>query len=306
MSGVAQTRAALNGVPWAVGLTVLAAGAALRLALRRSSHSRVRGRLPRSSDATHRRLRLMSAPAWFARALDDAAIGIEPATAWTGATAGACLLALTGAIVGGLPLMLLTGVAASGGVAVVVLGRRGRAATRLEAALPGALEAVARSLRSGASLRVAVAEAAAVTDGRLGPELARVAADTRRGVPLVVALDALAARVPSPGVRLAVAALGLGVETGGAQAQAVDGVAATLRDRAAVSAEARALSAQTRASVWVIAISPAAFCAFAVTTDPRTARFFFRSASGLMFLALGLLLDGAGALWMRRLSSVDS
>jgi Flp pilus assembly protein TadB len=57
--------------------------------------------------------------------------------------------------------------------------------------------------------------------------------------------------------------------------------------------------------VWVIAISPAAFCAFAVITDPRTARFFFRSASGLTFLALGLVLDGAGALWMRRLSSVD-
>jgi Flp pilus assembly protein TadB len=120
-----------------------------------------------------------------------------------------------------------------------------------------------------------------------------------------VALDALAARLPSPGVRLAVAALGLGVETGGAQARAVDGVASTLRDRFAAGAEARALAAQTRASVWVIAISPAAFCAFAVTTDPRTARFFFRSASGLTFLALGLVLDGFGALWMRRLSSVE-
>jgi tight adherence protein B len=151
-----------------------------------------------------------------------------------------------------------------------------------------------------------VAEAALVTEGRLGSELARVDTDTRRGVPLAAALDALPARVSSPGVRLAVAALGLGVETGGAQARAVDGVATTLRDRAAVGAEARALSAQTRASVWVIAISPAAFCAFAVTTDPRTARFFFRSASGLMFLALGLALNGAGALWMRRLSSVDS
>jgi tight adherence protein B len=188
----------------------------------------------------------------------------------------------------------------------VLLGRRGRSATRLEQALPGALEAVARSLRSGASLRAAVAEAAAVTDGRLGSELARVDADSRRGVPLVAALDALAARLPSSGVRLAVAALGLGVETGGAQARAVDGVATTLRDRSAVSAEARALSAQTRMSVWVIALSPAVFCAFAVTTDPRTARFFFRSASGLTFLVLGLVLDGAGALWMRRLSSVDS
>ena len=149
----------------------------------------------------------------------------------------------------------------------------GRAASLLEQALPGALEAVARSLRSGASLRAAVAEAAAATDGAMGAELARVDADARRGVPLVVALDTLAVRLPLPGVRLAVAALSLGVETGGAQARAVDGVATTLRDRIAAHAEGRALAAQTRASVWVIALSPAAFCAFAVTTDPRTARF---------------------------------
>ena len=295
----------MNGAGLAVGLAVLAVGAALRVALACSSQWRVRGRLPRASGTTSRRLRPIPAPAWFARALDDAAVGTEAAAAWTAAVVGVGLLALTGAIVGGPALLLLAGAAGAGGVAVVLFGRRGRSATRLEQALPGALEAVARSLRSGASLRAAVAEAATVTDGRLGSELARVDADTRRGVPLVVALDGLAARLPSPGVRLAVAALGLGVETGGAQARAVDGVATTLRDRAAVSAEARALSAQTRASVWVIAISPAAFCAFAVTTDPRTARFFFRSASGLTFLALGLALDGAGALWMRRLSSVD-
>ena len=288
-----------------VGLAVLAVGAALRVALTFSMRSRVRGRLPRASRATRRRLRPMSAPAWFARALDDAAVGIEPAAAWTGATAGVCLLALAGAVVGGPALLVLAGAAGAGGVAVLLLGRRGRSAMLLEQALPGALEAVARSLRSGASLRAATAEAAAATDGRLGSELTRVDADTRRGVPLVAALDALAARLPSPGVRLAVAALALGVETGGAQARAVDGVATTLRDRFAASAEARALAAQTRASVWVIAVSPAAFCAFAVITDPRTTRFFFRSGPGLTFLALGLLLDGAGALWMRRLSSVE-
>ena len=294
-----------NGTALAAGLAVLAIGVALRGALRLSVRSRVRGRLPRASTATHRGLRPVAAPAWFARALDDAAIRLEPAAAWTATMSGVCLLALAGAMVGGPALLLLAAAAGAGGVAVLLVGRRGRSATLLEQALPGALEAVARSLRSGASLRAAVAEAAAATDGSLGSELARVDADARRGVPLVVALDALAARLPLPGVRLAVAALTLGVETGGAQARAVDGVAATLRDRIAARAEGRALAAQTRASVWVIAISPAAFCAFAVTTDPRTARFFFRSVSGLTFLALGLVLDGAGALWMRRLSSVD-
>ena len=294
-----------NTAPLAVGLAVVGIGAALRVARGVSARSRVRGRLPRTPGATQRGLRPMPAPAWFVRALDDAALPIEPATAWTATATGVCLLAVLGAIVGGPALSLLAVAAGAGGAAVVLVSRRDRAASVLEQSLPGALEAVARSLRSGASLRAAVAEAAAATNGALGAEFARVDADARRGVPLVVALDGLAVRLPLPGVRLAVAALTLGVEAGGAQARAVDGVATTLRDRIAAAAEARALAAQTRASVWVIAISPAAFCAFAVITDPRTARFFFRSASGLTFLALGLVLDGAGALWMRRLSSVD-
>ena len=300
LSGTASTRTAL-----AAGVSVLVVGAALRVAAKLAVRSRVRGRLPRAPAAARRGLRPMSAPSWFARALDDGAVRLEPAAAWTATLAGVGLLAMTGAMVGGPVLSLLAAAAGAGGVAVLIAVRRGRSARLLEQALPGALEAVARSLRSGASLRAGLAEAASATDGRLGAELARVDADTRRGVPLVVALEALAARLPLPGVRLAVAALTLGVETGGAQARAVDGVATTLRDRLAAHAEGRALAAQTRASVWVIAISPAAFCAFAVTTDPRTARFFFRSAAGLTFLALGLALDGAGALWMRRLSSVD-
>jgi tight adherence protein B len=288
----------------AVALAVLGLGALVRVAVVHSVRWRVRGRLPHGASKSESRL-WRAAPRRFVCALDDAAIGIEPDKAWTGVTAGVGGLAALGALVGGLPLLLLAAVAGAGGVALMLWSRRGRSSALLEAALPGALEAVARSLRSGASLRAAVAEAALATGGRLGDEISRVDSDLRRGVPLVAALDAFAARLPSPGVRLAVAALGLGVETGGAQARAIDGVATTLRDRLAAGAEARALSAQTRASVWVIAISPAVFCAFAITTDPRTASFFFRSKAGLTFLAAGLALDGAGALWMRRVSSVD-
>jgi tight adherence protein B len=294
----------VNLVAPAVALAVLGLGALVRVAVAHSVRWRIRGRLPRGASESGSRL-WRSAPRRFACALDDAAIGIEPDKAWTGVTAGVAGLAALGALVGGLPLLLLAAVAGAAGVALVLWSRRGRSSTLLEAALPGALEAVARSLRSGASLRAAVAEAAVATGGRLGVEISRVDSDLRRGVPLVAALHAFAARLPSPGVRLAVAALGLGVETGGAQARAIDGVATTLRDRLAAGAEARALSAQTRASVWVIAISPAVFCAFAITTDPRTASFFFRSKAGLTFLAAGLALDGAGALWMRRVSSVD-
>ena len=49
----------------------------------------------------------MSAPSWFARALDDGAVRLEPAAAWTATLAGVGLLAMTGAMVGGPVLSLL-------------------------------------------------------------------------------------------------------------------------------------------------------------------------------------------------------
>src|SRR5205085_6039226 len=109
------------------------------------------------------------------------------------------------------------------------------------------------------------------TEGRgLQGELAMVANQAGHGAGLVEALEALALRRPSPGVRLAVAALCLGLDTGGAQARAVDGVAATMRERLGVEAEVRALASQARMSAVVIGLAPLGFGAFAAATDPRT------------------------------------
>jgi tight adherence protein B len=187
--------------------------------------------------------------------------------------------------------------------------RRGldaRAAAKAEASLPAVLEEIARGLRTGASLRQAIIEAAPSVSGLLADELGAVIAVLGRGEPLVDALEQWAASAARTGVGLAVAALCLGAETGGAQARAVDGVAATLRERLAVVSEVRALTSQTRASMLVIALSPLVFCAFASMTDPRTASFLFRTPIGLGCLAAGLTLDVIGALWMRRLSRLPA
>ena len=159
----------------------------------------------------------------------------------------------------------------------------------------------------GASLRQAVDEAGADARGggkALAVELSRAAAEAAQGASLISALEAVAVRRPLPGVRLGVAALCLGAETGGAQARAVDGVAATVRERQAVAAELRALSSQARISALVIGLAPIAFGVFAATTDPRTAQFMLHTPAGLILLIAGLVLDALGWLWMQRLAKV--
>jgi tight adherence protein B len=105
-------------------------------------------------------------------------------------------------------------------------------------------------------------------------------------------------------VSLAVAALCLGADTGGAQARAVDGVAMTIRSRLAVAGEVRALASQARVSALVIAVSPVAFGAFAAATDRRSAGFLFRTPLGLSCLVAGLALDAVAAAWMARITRV--
>ena len=196
-------------------------------------------------------------------------------------------------------VVLLAGV---GAPLVWVSLHRDRLERRIEHLLPDALEAIARALRAGGSLLQAVEVAAASLPPPLGADLAEVATRARHDEGLVSALERWAETRPLPGVRLAVAALALGAETGGAQARAVDGVAATLRQRLATAAELRALSSQARMSAAVIAVAPLGFGVFASAADGRTASFLLGTPFGLACLAGGLLLDGVAAVWMHALT----
>jgi tight adherence protein B len=288
-----------------VGAAIVACGVLAHRA-RLSMHGRrVRRRL---GDGRERpsTLRIPGAPSWLASAVVDAEIPLDADRAWALWFVLTAAGAAAGATLGG-PALALGGVAlGAAGPFFVLRARRGAAAATAEAALPGALEAMARAVRSGASLHQAVAEAASGTPGALGAELQLVADAAERGAPLVQALEAWGERCPRPGVRLAVAALCLGAETGGAQARAIDGVAATLRERLSVAGEVKALTSQTRASMLVIAAAPIVFCVFASASDPRTSTFLFRSPAGLVCLAAGISLDIAGGFWMRRLCRVTT
>jgi tight adherence protein B len=163
------------------------------------------------------------------------------------------------------------------------------------------MAAVARGLRSGVSLRRALAEAAEPAPPPLGPRLREVVAAVETGVPLGRALDAWADAGADADVSLVATALSLAEETGGPSAQAVDGVAATLRRRLAARDEAMALSTQARLSAVVLAGLPPAVCLLSLLGGGGTARFLLGTPLGLACLLAGLALDGLGAWWMARL-----
>jgi tight adherence protein B len=214
---------------------------------------------------------------------------------------GCSVIAVVALVGGPRPAATLT----AAGLIWPIAGRLRRSAVRrrLRAAqLPPALERLATSLRTGASLPVALAEAAAATDPPLGPELALVAEAARRGRPIVAGLDDWSTQHGDAGTRLAATALALATVIGSAPARAIDGVAATLRDRLDLDAERRALGAQARASAVVLALAPVAFAAVLIAGDPSAARFLLATPGGWACIVAGASLDALGAFWMARLT----
>ncbi len=253
-----------------------------------------------------RRTRLVvKAPSVLGPRLAEAGLDVDADRAWSAWLAASATAAILALPAGGPGLVAAVVVLAAMAPVVTWSLYRHRGQAAVEAALPGAVDAIARGLRSGASLRQAVAEAAAATPGELGRDLGHVAAATERGATIGASLEEWARGRPIGGVRLVVAALGLASEMGGATAQAVDGVADTLRQRLAARAEARSLATQARTSAAVIAAAPLAFGALASATDPRTLAYVFGTAPGLAFLGLGLGLDAVGALWMARITRIE-
>jgi tight adherence protein B len=235
----------------------------------------------------------------------------EPAAAVarSGPAPAALALAVGGLAMAGLvagPSAALALAAAATAVPVTArLRARARERNRRDHQLPGALERLATALRSGASLPQALREVGEALDPPLGPEVAALARAAERGRPLREVLDEWSATHNDSGTRLAATALVLATVVGTTPARAVDGVAATVRERLDLAAERRALAVQARTSALVLSVAPVGFAALLVVGDTAAAGFLLGTPGGWACLALGVGLDLAGAWWMTRLSRSD-
>ncbi len=235
----------------------------------------------------------------LSRALAAADIDLGPEDAvrlWVAGTLG------VGVVAGSLApaLGLLAVVAATVGAPLALRFAGGRHAANLVAALPGLLDDVAADLRAGGTVNAAL-DRAADGRGRLAPDLAALRARIDLGLDLGDALERWARARPHPGFAEVAGALTVAATTGGRAAGALTGLAASLRDRLACTAEARALSAQARASAVVVGVAPIAYLLFATVVDPGSIKILVGTTVGRLCLVVGLALDAVAALWMRRI-----
>jgi tight adherence protein B len=212
------------------------------------------------------------------------------------------LAAVVGAALSGPPGGLVAAAAAVVGPLVLLQLRGDRVPARIRRDLPPLLEAVAASLRTGAGMTTALEEGCgSVTGSPLATDVRGVVADVGAGVTLGAALARWSAARDQGEVRLAASALDLAASLGGPQARTVDELAAVLRERAALEAEVRVQASQARASALLVGVAPVAFALVVVLLDPDRAAAILSTPVGAVSIALGLLLDAVGVLWMRHI-----
>lgn len=244
----------------------------------------------------------LSLPPRLTEAIDNAALGLSPTT-FVGLWALTFGLAIViGAIAGIIGVIVLLGAAAVLVPAAGLWLLRHRRDRQIETDLPAALESIGRSIRSGASFPQAVGESVRVLRGPLRTELAALDRRLELGQPLALVLHEWSERRALPGVRLASAALAFSYEAGGVRSRAVDGLAASLRDRSALEREVAALASQARMSGIVISVLPVGFVFVSSTLDSQVAAFLFGTPAGVLCLVSGLTLDAIGFAWMQRLT----
>jgi tight adherence protein B len=177
------------------------------------------------------------------------------------------------------------------------LGDRSQNAQRPRAPLPdyaNLLDAIARQVRSGASLTSAAIEEIE-RNSPLGSVIDQLATGRSFG-------DALATIAPTEAdLALTVQALSAGAHLGGPVAATLDQAAAVLRERAAARAERRAHSAQARISGRVMTTVPLGFALWSAISNQRTRDVYASTAAGGTCAVLGLALNLAGWRWMKRI-----
>jgi tight adherence protein B len=216
---------------------------------------------------------------------------------------------LTTTVLVTLLLNLVVGVVA--GLLVSLLGFRfllsfkaKRRLAKFQADLPDSLQLVASSLSAGYSLPQALDAVVQEGSQPLAGEFGRALAEARLGVPIEDALDVVATRVGSEDFRWVVLSIRIQRSTGGNLSEVLLTVCKTMRERAAMRRQVKALSAEGRLSAYLLVGLPIGLALFEFSFRRAYMRPLYTTGLGIAMLAMGCIGMVVGALWMRKIVNV--
>src|SRR5450755_1950239 len=176
---------------------------------------------------------------------------------------------------------------------------------RFEELFPDSLEFVSRSMRAGHAFSVSLEMIHREFQEPLAGEFRRTFEEHNLGLPLDVALQKLAKRVPSLDVHFFVSAVLLQKRTGGNLAEILDKLAYVIRERFKLRGKIRAISAHGRMTGAALSCIPAAVAILMFYTNPDYVKFFFRDDTGNIMLGAAVFLQLVGYMIMKKIVNIE-
>jgi tight adherence protein B len=222
-----------------------------------------------------------------------------------------CLLGFMGGFILGWMLtssmIVAVGVGGVAGVAplLFILRKRKGRLHRFEEIFPDALEFVSRSMRAGHAFSVSLEMIHREFQEPVAGEFRRTFEEHNLGLPIEIALQKLATRVPSLDVHFFVSAVLLQKRTGGNLAEILDKLAYVIRERFKLRGRIRAVSAHGKMTATALSAIPAAVAVLMFYTNPDYVKFFFKDDTGNIMLGSAVFLQGVGYLIMKKIVNIE-
>jgi tight adherence protein B len=209
---------------------------------------------------------------------------------------------LTGTPLAGIPIGVLGGWLS---MRLIVMFRISRRRTAFADQLPDVLQLVAGALQTGFSLPQALDAVVRENAQPAAGEFSRALAETRIGGELEVAMNKVADRMNSTDLRWTVMAISIHRQVGGNLVEVLRNTVDTMRERAQVRRQVRALSAEGRLSAYVLIALPILLGAYMFLAKRDYIRPLYTTPVGLVMLIGAAVLVVVGSIWMRNVIKLE-
>ena len=136
-------------------------------------------------------------------------------------------------------------------------------------------------------------------------EFRRTFEEHNLGLPIEVALQKLAQRMPSLDVHFFVSAVLLQKRTGGNLAEILDKLAYVIRERFKLRGRIRAVSAHGKMTATALSCIPIAVAVLMFYTNPDYVKFFFTDDTGNIMMGCAVGLQIIGYLIMKKIVNIE-
>jgi tight adherence protein B len=181
--------------------------------------------------------------------------------------------------------------------------RQGRRLKSFNRRLPDTLSLLSNALKAGLSLPQAIEAVAATSTPPISDELWRAIRELNLGTAMPQALANMVRRVGSEDLDLIVTAISIQASTGGNLSRILDGISHTIRQRIQIKTQISAMTAQMRASGWIITLLPFIVAGILDIITPTYFRIMFTEESGRALLVLAMFSIFMGNVFVRRITN---